>query len=665
MKIRSKVQKRVSAWLAAGLWLALMLPCAAPAAAELTPAEAQQLSRFAGVAGLRDVQDWARAKKEAEVQRSYQDARALFAGRGPDIARYYLTHTEVPPANDAYFFVLEAIADTDTALTLIRALWAPLKVESGAVLKTDDRTWIRQRDNFEIPVAIESVFVNDAVRSDPRTVAALVEAIARLREKPHGAGLRDAGTVVSLLARCAGPQTTAALQKLAADPEASIRSLAIEALGRTTAATAQAATTGQDSAFATFARALRADPQERTRLEAANALGKLGAEQGIALLREALATERHPEVVDAIVLALEQLKAPLTEPQHCREVVGRTWELRAARTAFACWHANASRESVLEAATRGPAQLRALALNSLIERTSSRRREPLVTFVPHAVPKPPPAPPGAQAITSVPMRPQRREDPPQAAFDSATRDRLLVSAVEVLSKPSAAVPGKSDEISNSTARLVRDAMWQISGPDMNVALAYADRIAAPRARYSQGRYGASYDLSYKNKAAYADYRRPRQAAAAGALALGFCILLVWRRTRRPGAILVLAALAWGVASLFATGVRELPPPPLQFLGATAIAFLSAGASVAWLAQYSQGRADTTAKTFGRAGAAVPLAMVLAFFACGFTRWNDIYPIGGEGWELIFDPIGSAVIAAVVAVGLAVVDGIFLRRLIKP
>ncbi len=516
MKIQPKIHVRFSTGLA-GLWLALMLPCAAPAAAEFTAAEAQQLSRFAGVAGFRDVQDWARARREAEVQRSYEEARALFAGRGPDVARYFLTHTEVPPGNDAYFFALEALADTDTALILIGALWAPLKAESGLVLKVENRTWIKQRDNFEIPVAIESVLVNDAVRGDPRTVAALVEAIARLREKPYGAGLRDAGTVVSLLARCAGPQTAAALQKLAADPEASIRSLAIEALGRTTAATAQAATTGQDSAFATFARALRADPQERTRLEAANALGKLGAAQGIALLREALATERHPEVVDAIVLALEQLKAPLTDPQHCREVVGRTWELRAARTAFACWHENASRESVLEAATRGPAQLRALALYSLIERTASRQREPLVAFVPHAVPKPPPLPPGAQAITSAPIRPQRREDPPQAAFDSAT----------------------------------------------------------------------------------------------------------------------------------------------------AIAFLSAGASVAWLARYSQGRADTIARTFGRAGAAVPLAMVLAFFACGFTRWNDIFPIGGEGWELIFDPFGSAIIAAVVAVGLAAVDGIFFRRLIKP
>jgi len=81
-------------------------------------------------------------------------------------------------------------------------------------------------------VAIESVLVDDAVRRDSRVISALMESIVKLRAKPYGAGLRDTGLVVTLLGHCAGPDAASALQQLAADPDSTIRSTAIQSLGR-------------------------------------------------------------------------------------------------------------------------------------------------------------------------------------------------------------------------------------------------------------------------------------------------------------------------------------------------------------------------------------------------------------------------------------------------
>lgn len=652
------VKVRLFGWLAAGVaWFVLVYPGVALPAGDLTPTEVQQLSRFAGATGFRDTPDWARAKIDSQVQQSYREARALFAGRGPDVARHFLTHTGVPPANGAYFFVLEAVADTDTALVLIRSLWAPFKGESGPSGKVEDHIGIRERENLEIGVAIESVLVNESVRSDPRTVGVLVEAITRLRAKPWPAYYT--GMAVTLLGRCAGPEAAAALQKLAADPEAAIRSLAVQALGQVAGAVKaeQMETADRASTLATVMRTLRSDPNDRARLEAATALGNLGQADGAPPLREALATERHPEVVDAILLALQKVGAPLTDPRGCREVVGRTWEPAAARFPFACWRASASREALIEAATGGPAQLRALSLYSLVEHAAVRAPEPIVVLQPPMVA--PPAPPGAKAITNVPLPLPPREKPPQVSFDEPTRERLLASAVETLSRPSAASPGRGGEISDSTARLLNDALWEISGRNMAVALAYADRISPPSGHYStSGRYGTSSVLWNKDRTAYLDYRRPRQAMAAAILALLFGALLGWKKTRRAGALLVVAVLGWGIFSLYATEMRELPPPPLQFLTVAAIAFISAGISTAGAAALWHGRALGGMIT--RVGASIAVAAVLAFAVCGFTR-GRVFPIGSEGWELIFDPVGSALIAAVVATGLTFLDGLLFRR----
>jgi len=48
--------------------------------------------------------------------------------------------------------------------------------------------------------------------------------------------------------------------------------------------------------------------------------------------------------------------------------------------------------------------------------------------------------------------------------------------------------------------------------------------------------------------------------------------------------------------------------------------------------------------------------------CGLTRSNGFFPIGSEGWELIFDPLSSALFALVVAAALVLADGVLFERI---
>jgi HEAT repeat protein len=652
--LRWKSRRARVGWLAGGLvTIGLALPGAA--AAELTALEIQQLSRFDAAAGFRDVPDWARPASAAEVQAAYQEVRALFAGRGRDVALQFLKDTRVPPSNGAYFFALEALADPDTALVLIHALADPVKATHLGIL---------DRDNFQIDVAIESVLVDGAVRRDPRVISALMESIVKLRAKPYGAGLHDVAMVVTLLGRCAGADAASALQQLAADRDSTIRSTAIQALGQTSAGTANTQPVGQATApLAMFGRALSFDAQPRARQEAATALGRLGDADGVALLRDALTTETHPQVVDAIVLALDQLQAPLVDPQQCREIASRTWEPEAARSPFACWRTSATPADLLDAATRGPAQVRALTLYALVELLVNERPRPTIVSVLPAIPRPSPGPPGARAAINAPQMFGRPQPPLPVPLDADVRARLLASAVEVLSRPSAASPETGAAISDATARRVLDALWQLAGRDMSVALRYADRISAPRTRHANGRFEASYALWNKDRTAYVRYRRSRQVLTAAALALALCVLFAAAPGRRLAAILVGAALTWLLATLGARTMRELPPPPLQFITVTAVACFSAGIVVAGLAFRAQRRApDTKSRALLRGLAAVILAPLVAFLVCGVTRSNAFFPIESEGWELIFEPLGSAILAAVAAAALALLDGLIFRRI---
>ncbi|MBI2458687.1 MAG: hypothetical protein HYV46_21485 [candidate division NC10 bacterium] len=57
--------------------------------------------------------------------------------------------------------MLEAVADVETAVTHIRALADPPKVESGPVIKVGNRSWIMESDPGEVLVAIEDVLVDE------------------------------------------------------------------------------------------------------------------------------------------------------------------------------------------------------------------------------------------------------------------------------------------------------------------------------------------------------------------------------------------------------------------------------------------------------------------------------------------------------------------------
>lgn len=618
-----------------------MILLAIPLLAALTTADIQELSKFENLAFQR--------KAEALAE-----ARNAFAGRARDIAEHFFRHGEYPPSSTGYGFVLKALADLDATLYLIRALLDPPKYETGVTAK-----YGMGREPGEIQHVIETILENEQLRSDSRVTAALVEVVSVAKTKPKGLGLAAATRAVEILGKCRGQQAIEALQKFASDPEPSIRTLAVQALGRMGEVREPAQET-QASTVSTLSRALQSDPDDRARLQAATSLGALGSPDSVEPLNTALKTEKNPQVVDGIVLALEKLRAPILDPALCLEILSRCWEPHACANLFSRWRASVSRETILDAAIKGPSLLRALALYSLVERPRPRT---LMRPLPRQSILPPPvqgAPSGQRSVMNLPV--PAPEPPPPAVFDAATQERLLSSAVEILSAEEIPFPKKGREISYGTAQMTRDALWEISGRKMEVALSYADRItpAFPSPRTS-ARYVASYDLHSKDSAGYLDYRRPRQLRAALALALPLALLLIPRPTRRPAIPLILAILAWGVWSLFIKGLRELPPPPLHYLTLAFIALLAAGLVTALLSFWrSRWISRGSLREMGVGALSAPVAAVLAFFVCGWSRWYGFFPIGGEGWELIFDPIGSAVVAGVAALPLSLVE-ILLSR----
>ncbi len=64
------------------------------------------------------------------------DARRDFGGRGPALARYFLTHTHPPPQNIAFFFLLHAVGDLPTVRVLADALIDP-PIPEGSVIGRD------------------------------------------------------------------------------------------------------------------------------------------------------------------------------------------------------------------------------------------------------------------------------------------------------------------------------------------------------------------------------------------------------------------------------------------------------------------------------------------------------------------------------------------------
>lgn len=618
-----------------------MIFLAIPLLAALTTADIQDISKYENLASQRKAEALAKARKS-------------FAGRARDIAEHFLKHGEYPPSSSSYGFVLKALADLDATLFLIRSLPDPPKYETGVTAK-----YGMGRELGEIQHVIETVLENEQLRSDSRVIAALVEMVSVAKAKPKGLGLATATRAVEILGKCRGQEAIEALQRFASDPEPSIRTLAAQGLGRTNEVQEQVKETPA-STISTLAHTLRSDPDTHARLQAATSLGNLGSSDAVEPLNTALKAEKNPQVVDAIVMALERLRAPIADPALCLEILSRCWDAHACSPLFGRWRLSISRETTLDAAIKGPPLVRALSLWSLVERPQPRTLTRPFQMQP--IPPPPVQgmPSGQRSITNLPI--PVPEPPAPVTFDAATQERLLISAVEILSTEETFSPKKGKEISYTTAQMTRDALWEISGRKMEVALKYADRItpAYPSPRIS-ARFVASDDLYRKDPDGYLSYRRPRQFFASLLLALPLALLLIPKMTRRAAILLIISILAWGVWSLFIKGPRELPSPPLHYLTLGFFAFLATGTVAALSAFWRRWwMSRGPLREMGSSALSVGGAAVLAFFLCGWSRWYGFFPIGGEGWELIFDPIGSAAAAAVVALPLSLLE-ILLSR----
>lgn len=596
------------------LFAAALALCAS-AHAQLSPAELAALARF-------------QSNRDADA------ARAQFVGQGARVAEHYLRHTGTPPDAGAYFFVLESVADTEAALALIRGLANPPEPVSGPQFESGGKLHRLRRYEGEIEAALESVLSSEAVARDPRVAHALVEAVAAMRKT--GMATRAA----ALLGKCRSEEARQALRQLAADPDAQLRSVAMAALG--------SAGAGPDTQL--LVRALLDDREPRARIEAAAAIAKLQAREALPGLQRALSEERNPQVTDAVLQALAKLDALPADPQQCFDAAARSWELSTAALALGCWRAQASREGLLQAALEAPPVVRALTITALFERPAQRDL-PLVRFPQTQAPPPPIAAPGVRP--SIALLPPPAPAPPQ--FDVQTRRRLLDSTVQVLSRASRGHLARPETISGSVAYQLTELLYDIAGGDMRLALEHADRISTPASRsVNDGRLNASRALAGRDARAYASVRAPRQAALAGALCACALFLLVFTQTRAAALAAALPLGAWAAWSLSVGAVRELPPlvlAPLTIVGSAAIsAALVTGAATLWR---SRGHAQGWVGALVTGLAATGVAAAAAFFFCGAMRWYDVFPIGGEGWELIFDPLGAALAALpLAALGLA-------------
>lgn len=266
---------------------------------------------------------------------------------------------------------------------------------------------------------------------------------------------------------------------------------------------------------------------------------------------------------------------------------------------------------------------------------------------PITMPSPPPPLRGAIGSRESSNRPIGAPAPVPSplVLDQPTRDRLLQSSVEILSRDISALPAPNT-LSYATAQLARDALWELSGRNMSLALRFADRIVPVSGRYTSiGRFGESYDLAWKDRSSYVGFRRPRQLLAAGLAALLVLPLFVVKRWRKLAVALLVSLCMWAAWSLFQTDVRELPPPPLSFLTTSCLAFLAAGLVAGFLAVLQM-------RLWLKVVMSPVAAAVCALIVCGYTRSSGLFPIGSEGWELILEPLGSAVLAMPAALVLS-------------
>lgn len=590
-------------------------------AQEMTVDEAQRAAPYYRYWELADATPPAPAEVQTRLRAAIREAEREFGGRGPALAQYFLRHMQASPGNTAFFFLFRAVGDVETARVLIKGLLDPPPIEGQGY----------GRDAGEIGVGLEALLKNDAVSVDPAVVAAMQDTLARARQRPEGG--RVATTIVSLLGACRTPEATRLLESLASDADASIRFAAVSALGNRPS----------PSAGLTLQRSLTGDADPEARARAAESLARNASPEAAASLRASLTRETSPQVIDAIVRALTTLGALPQEPQPCLDMANRCWDVSVAQPLFACWRRAASRDELIDLATSGGWTARVLALQSLAGVSESQR---IQAAEPRLVMPAPPAAGGAAGRSgALPLMQRPAPDFSPAVLDPALRDRLLQSAVEVLSRRTSAMP-LPDTLSYSTAQVARDAFWNISGRDMPVALGFADRIVPVSGRHaSAGSFGESADLASKDRVAYVRTRRPRQLIVAAVAAVAISPLLAVGRFRKLSLALILALGLWALWFSFQGDARELPPLRLAFLTVSCLAFLTAGLTAGSLTLLRTRR-------WLRVIAAPIVAGVGAFLVCGVTRWGGWFPVGSEGWELIFEPAACAILAAPAALLLS-------------
>jgi hypothetical protein len=618
----------------------LLVMAAAGAGARAQPLSPQELEALSRLERL--------SQEEAHAA-----AAAQFEGQAARIAHHYLRHTGTPPGPNAYFFALEAVGDADAAAVLAGALVEAPEPESGPEFTSGGRRQRLRRHDGEIAVALESALARETVARDARVAQALTDAIVALRAQPNGLGRGPAARAVELLGRCDSDPARDALRRLAADSDGDTRAHALAALG----------SAGRADDAGLLALTLRADPQPAARGRAAAAVARLGARDAIPALAAALDAESHPQVVDAVVQALAALGALPDDPARCLAAAARCWDPAAAAPAFACWHASASPGALQEVALTGAPVVRALALAALFEAPATGR-EPLVQWPGRFAPPPPVIARGSMPAvgTSRPLEPPA--SPPRSPFDQAARERLLASAVEVLSHSPRAIPDRPRAISSAVAQRVNDLLLEIAGRDMHLALAYADRIETPSARTrNDGRFAASAALWRRDARAYVAERRPRQAILAAGIALAAAVLASFRSVGTAGIAAAVPAAVWALWTLRTDSVRELPPlalAPLTVVGSASLAAALVCAAVE-LWRNRRARPASAASLVIRAGS-IGVAAAVGFALCGAARWLDVYPVGGEGWELVFEPLGAGLVSAVLAVASLTVAAVSGRWL---
>ena len=435
------------------------------------------------------------------------EAREAFAGRGGDVVDHFLRAHRGRPRTGAYAFVLRALGDVDSTLVLIGALREPPKPEEDATV----------RQPAEIAALVGTIVDVPAVGGDPRVAAAL-DALANA---PPESKNRDVivAAGVALLGRSRGPDAVRALLARAENEKATMRSIAVQALGwmgdRIGAGE-------RPLVLAALAKRLESDDEPEVRARAAEALRHLELRESADALRAALDRETEPTTVDAIVEAMEALGAPVTDPARCREIAGRGFDAHRMRAPFECWRKSASRDDLVDAATNGPPILRARALRALgVDPAPPQGGTPMGE-----------APPPAGPVEGV---------------DEATSDRLLASAVDVLGHEGSL--GMHDE--------AIAAAWGLGRGNLSRILPATDEIASLPLRYF-----ASWSLHRWSPAGYDHYRREREIWGAIWLAVPFFLLAFGRPDARPFAAAALFAVAgWGVTTYLARGTLDLPPWP--------------------------------------------------------------------------------------------------------